>query len=511
LARFLALDWDHNQLHVVLANVSGSTVRVLHAAVWPEEMPLSAANAAAVGERLKQRLKDAKIPAAPVLACLGRDRVIVKEVRYPAVPDHEEPGVVRFQVVKELTGSTEDSAIDYMRVSEANGERRAMVLIAKRELVTAYQELCKAAGLKLAAVTPRPFGVATCVARLAGTSMMMPAPEPADGAVGALAVAEGWAEFSVSRGNSLLLARSLTPGPNLAAEVRRSLAVYAGQGADQPVRAIYVAGGSDNAALRERLQNLNGVPAHLLDPFAGSDKTEPQPPEKLGGFAGLVGLLYLRGDKAGLPINLAEPKQPRPPADPNKRKVLIAAAVAAGLLLIVGGWAYSEVNRLDRDVKKQQAANKELDLALANAEEDDKRFQAINSWVEQNVVWLDELYDLTARFPDPDTDRVRLTSLVCNQVERSTNPKDKDKPQYAGYFALEGVCADFPPIDSLIAHFQSDGYRSSPKEMKLVRGGVRIPGYTQTFKISKVDFNKRGPEKYTHHIDEKAPGRERGR
>jgi len=510
LARYLALDWDHNQLHLVVANVSGGTVRVQHAAVWAEEMPLSAANAAVVGERLKERLKEAKIAAAPVLACLGRDRIIVKDIRYPVVPDHEEPGVVRFQVIKELTGATEDSVIDYVRVGESNGERRAIVLIAKRELLTAYQELCKAAGLKLAAVAPRSFGISACVTRLAGSSVLMPAAEPADGAVGALAVSEGWAEFCVTRGGALLLARSLTPGPNLAAEVRRSLAVYAGQASDQPVRAIYVAGGSDNAALRERLQNLNSVPAYLLDPFAGSDKPEPPAPEKLGGFAGLVGLLYLRGDRAGLPINFAEPKQPRPPADPNKRKLVFAAALVATVLLAVGGLAFAEIGRLDKEVKKQVAHNKELDSQLQAAEEDDKRIKAIGAWVDQNVIWLDEIYDLTDRFPDPDVEKVRLESLSANVVERSTNAKDKDKQQHAGYLTLEGVCNDYQPIDTLVARFHRDGYGPSPKEMSEIRGGRGQLTYTQRFKIKKVDIDKRTPKQYTRRIELK-PDADRGR
>ena len=47
---------------------------------------MTAAEAAAVGARLKERLREAKIPIAPVLASLGRDRVIVKDIRYPAVP-----------------------------------------------------------------------------------------------------------------------------------------------------------------------------------------------------------------------------------------------------------------------------------------------------------------------------------------------------------------------------------------------------------------------------------------
>ena len=75
---------------------------------------------------------------------------------------------------------------------------------------------------------------------------------------------------------------------SLAAEVRRTLAVYSGQAAAQPVRAVYVSGGADNAALRERLHNLLDLPIHLLDPFAGTDEPDYPAPEKRGGFVGLV-------------------------------------------------------------------------------------------------------------------------------------------------------------------------------------------------------------------------------
>jgi Tfp pilus assembly PilM family ATPase len=515
LARYLALDWDHNQLYVVLANVAGGSVRVQRAAVWTEEAPLSMANAALVGERLRERLKEAKIPAAPVLAGLGRDRVIVKDIRYPVVPAHEEPAVVRFQAIKELTGAAEDVAIDYMPVGDTGGERRTMVLVAKRELVTAYQELCKSAGLKLAGVTPRPFGLATCIERLAGTTVLTPPPEPKDSAVGVLAVAEGWAEFTVSRGGTLLLARSLTPGPNLAAEVRRSLAVYAGQNATQPVRAVYVSGAADNVALRERLHNLTELPVHLLDPFAGSDLPDTVAPDKRGGYVGLVGLLHLRGDRAGLPVNFAEPKQPKPPADPNKRKLLLGAAVAAALLLAGGALAYFELGRLDREVSAQLAKNNEMSKLLTEQlEEDDKRIKAIGSWVDQNVVWLDELYDLTDRFPDPDTDRVRLTQLSAKVVERSTNPKDKDKqPLFAADMSLKGVCGDdYKPIDGLLSRFTADGYPHSPKHLQPQRVLGRQSGYSQEFTIARLDIKRREPTQYTHHIpDEGEAGKERER
>ena len=95
---------------------------------------------------------------------LGRDRVILKDLRFPAVPAGEEAAVVRFQAVKELTDAAEDVVIDYVGVSPPGAsEQQVLALIARRELIVTYQAMCQAAGLKLAALTPRPFGVAASV------------------------------------------------------------------------------------------------------------------------------------------------------------------------------------------------------------------------------------------------------------------------------------------------------------------------------------------------------------
>jgi Tfp pilus assembly PilM family ATPase len=505
LARYLALDWDHNQIHVVLANVAGGAVRVLRAATWAEEAPMTAADAVAAGERLRERLKEAKIQAAPVLACLGRERVIVKEVRYPAVPPHEEPAVVRFQAVKELTGAADEAVIDYTPIGEtSSGERRAMVLVAKREQVNAYQKLCEAAGLKLAGITPRPFGIATCVERLAGTTVLTPPPEPADAAVAVLAVGEGWAEFCVSRGSSLLLARALAAGPNLAAEVRRSLAVYAGQGGSQPVKAAYVAGGADNASVRERLHNLTELPTHLLDPFAGTDVPDAPAPEKRGGFVGLVGLLHLQGSRGGLPINFAAPKQPRPPEDPNRRKLLLGGLAAVAVMAAVGLLAFLEINKLDRQVKLQLAANAELDKQLKTYEEDDARVKAIGAWSDGDVVWLDELYDLTDRFPDPDKDKVRLEKLTGDVVEKAANAKEKTKDKHVAKMSMEGVSGpEDRPLDHMLDAFRSDKFYAipTPPQRGQAPRDARAAGFTQKFTIQRIDIDARKPEDYKRTVN----------
>src|SRR5690349_13303780 len=96
VSRFLALDWAQNRIRVLSANAGRGKVRVEQIATFEETQPLTPATAEALGQRLREHLKAARIGAAPVLGCLGRDQIILKEVRYPKTSASEEPALVRF-------------------------------------------------------------------------------------------------------------------------------------------------------------------------------------------------------------------------------------------------------------------------------------------------------------------------------------------------------------------------------------------------------------------------------
>jgi hypothetical protein len=504
LARFLALDWDHHELHVVVANVGRGGVRVQRAAVWQEEQSPNPATAEELGRLLRQRLKDAGIAPAPVLVSLGRDRVIVKEVRYPAVPDTDEPAVVRFQAVRELTDVPEEVVIDYTHLggtAAPGSEQRALALIARKELLTTYQTLCKAAGLKLAALAPRPFGTVACLQHVAGKVPVTPPPEPPDATVAVLTVGEHWAEFCISRGEQLVLARSLATGRTLAGEVRRNLTVHAGQSPQQPVRALYVAADADPGILCQRLHELAEIPVYPLDPFGGVERGElPAPPR--GTFVGAVGLLYTWAQHRSLPINFVQPKQPRPPRDPRKKRFLLAAAAAAAILVAAGVYCYGQLATKDRQLDELYVKKKLLDAQLVSIEEDAKRIKALEEWNQNSINWLDELYDLTERFPDPNG--IRLINLTAEPSVGSA----KDK--HVAKVSLKGITTfDNTAMNTLNSHLEVEKHYRFGAMTRSRNTGIDRFRFGQGFGMT-LQLEHRPPSQYVRQMEEPPP-EERGR
>ncbi|MFO0844711.1 MAG: hypothetical protein U0797_20325 [Gemmataceae bacterium] len=517
MARFLALDWDQNQLHVIAADVTKGSVRVRQARVWAESRLPNPALNEDLGKFLKEKLKEANIAPAPVLAVVGRDRLIVKDIRFPAVPDAEEPAVVRFQTVKELTDAAEDVVIDYVVTGQASPtERKAAALIVRRDLVEAYRGLCEAAGLKLAALSPRVMGVAACLRKVMGTTVITPLPTPRDGVIAVVNVGEKFAEFCILKGETFLLTRSVTNGPTLAGEVRRNLAVHAGQQPHLPVVGVYLTG-VGSGELRQRLSDMIEQPVYTFDPFAWAESIDfgDAPAKKAGAaamnvlqetdlprpgagpsvatrgtFAGAMGLLFLKAASAELPANFVSPRQPKPQANPNYR--LVRLAVLAGVALFVGLFGLGMVLR---DSATQELAAVQGDLQTVEKQLNDtranaKRLKEIDEW--DNVVLLDELYDLTARISDVNA--LRITSV-------STEPYRAAKEKAVAKATIKGKLLDKrnprEAFNGLIDQFNTD------------RRHYRVE--SPTVKNDEFSFvvyiERRSPEEYKHVIkaDKLAP------
>jgi len=488
VARYLVLDWDHQQLLIVAATVKGRAVRLEKAAAFETPQSPNPAEAESLGQMLRERLHSAGIAPAPVLISIGRDRVVLKDIRHPAVPPAEEAAVVRFQAIRELNDPADEVAIDYVARAEAGptGERRALAVILRRELLHTYQRLCKGAGLKLAGICPRPFGAASC-ARHAG----------AKDTVAILNVSERWVEFSVARGDQLLLARSVAlPAASddaLLGEIRRNLAVFAGQSPQDPVRALFVADGTTAGNLRIRLQDRLAIPVHVLDPI---DQLAA-PGERRGLFAGAVGLLHALTEGGRLPINFSKVRDAVPAADPNRRKVALVASLAAVVLLAGAALAYSELSKRSTELADLVRTKSLLDQQIVALRDDEKRLKAVGEWVSSEVVWLDELYDLADRVPDVNA--VRVTSVTADPLTRTGSGK------HVARLTIKGVTTDdSKPVNALMDRLVSDGfYRVEPKLMSRNTSTDRR-NFSQQF-TAKLDVEPRPPARYLRRLPPAPP------
>jgi hypothetical protein len=408
VSRILGIDWDHGVLRLVEATAQGGKVSAPRAFSWTEQVAPNPAQAEEAGRRLRERLKEAGIAQAPVVACIGRDRVIMRDIRYPDVPAAEVPAIIRFQAAKELTFPVDETVIDYsfINVPLPSGEKRALAVILRKELLAAYETMCKAAGLRLEGLTVRPFAL------LANWQTHAAAGGAGAGEFQALLVGN---ELCVARGSELLFARSVsgTSGDGngdrttaIVAELRRSLAAYAGQFPRSPVATLFV---GDPALLAETA----GLAAKLRVPVRGY---EPAGAASLNGqadeaadFASALGLVEAVGGRRPLGVDFVHPKQP-PATGPNKKRrmAVIAAAAAVPVLGVVIAYSVAVASR-NADIQELSDRKAELQKQINAYADVDKRYEAIGGWADGEMVIADELYDLFAVFPD--VPGLRITSV----------------------------------------------------------------------------------------------------
>lgn len=431
MSKYIAIDLTPNGIYVVAGSARAGHAKIEQALSWTEAdgeapPPLTVDTAKGIGETLRDKLKASGILNAPVLVSVGRGRVILKELRYPAVPDTEEPAIVKFQAIKELSDAADDMVLDYAPFSNgaADGERRSMAVVIRKELFSAIQQMCAAANLKLAAVTPRPYAIAAGLTR-AFANGAVPPPESRAEAVAALLLGPTGGEFTVARGGEVIFTRDVpgpvaTSEPMLLGEVRRNLTMYAGTAPGHPVQGLYVAEASGGWA--GRLRAALGLSVHAYDPLNGSVPEVAEPIR--GRFAGAAGLLAAKA--AGpFPINFAAPRQPVVTKDPKRKQLLVAALAVMLFLLCLGAYGYLALSSADDRLATLQAEKSDLENRVKLLEPDAKRLDAANKWKARGVNWLDELFDNTDRFREAAEKLRPSDKFYATSFEGHATPPDQ--------------------------------------------------------------------------------------
>ena len=349
------------------------------------------------------------------------------------MPLHEEPAIVRFQAVKEFSDS-EDAVIDYQATDAEPGERKASAVALKKSQLAAYQALARAAGLKLGGVAPRALGALASLQRLAN-----PAPEPGS-AVAVLNVGGQGGEFAVARGLQLSFTRggrrdrisvrhrSLSRGASQSRGVCRAVAAASAPRALRGRESQRTRRGRSSA----RHAGDSGVPIRsaFRSGCSGGECRPAQLPARSDSFS-------LSAAAANCRSIFSNRASQKPREILNKRMLAWVGGIAAAVMLLLFGAGWMRLSAKDREMKQLIEAKDGLDRDLTALDQDDRRYKAVKDWRDKEVVWLDELYDVTASVQNIDT--MRVTHFSANPTSTSLAGGAAKANKYASRVEVKGV------------------------------------------------------------------------
>jgi hypothetical protein len=401
MTRILAVDWDVSDVRCVLASVTGKDVKVLWATSVPleyltqEDLPPSPD----VSSALRTALADQRIGRLPTVIGLDRASVEMFNFTLPPATDAELALLVQNQILRESPSLAEEDAVDYVPSSvEATEPRPVTVAVLTAERRQAILQICKAAGLKPARLVLRPLAAASYFVRTNAP------PELCCLLVNVLAEEADLTVLWQGRAAILRTVRLPRGVPaavvvqRLMAEINRTL-VLAQQGpCGRPPERIYLFGGpGEYQALVDQIEADLPAPLTVLDPLVGLDTAGLEVPEHAGRFAALLGMAQDQADGAHA-LDFLHPK--RPPRPANRRRALLAAAAAVGLLGAVGGYLYwdtlAALQAANRQLSQQR---KELDETVKISRPRTQFYEAVGDWKDAEIVWLDELRELSLQLP----------------------------------------------------------------------------------------------------------------
>ena len=401
MARVLAIDWDGHEARCLLATASGDKLRVLAAGSvplvdvaegggqsWPD-----------VSGSLRAVLGDWRLGRAATIVAVNRASVELMNFTLPPAKDPELAQLVRLQAIRESQALEEGAVLDFVPMSDDAAEpREVMAAVLPEAHRKGIEQACAEAGLRAASLVLRPLATASLFLRTA-------APQRPCLLVSLVA---DEADLTVISGGRVVFLRTVrlpeevneyVAAQRLSAEVSRTV-VVAQQGplGGASVEQIYLYGGQDeHQALVEQLQLDLGLTVSAMDPFETVDVSEVELPSGAGRFASLLGMV-LDESRGAHGLDFLHPR--RPPAPPNRRRTLTFAAAAVAAVAFSAGYYYWDL------LAQADAANRNLAQEIKTCEERLKRYSQqkqvadyVRAWKSGEVVWLDELRDLSLRLP----------------------------------------------------------------------------------------------------------------
>ncbi len=485
MSQLLAIDWDRREARYVLASARGGklTIAAARSIVIPELPEEDVTELPDVGELLKGALAEGKLGRVVTLVGVDRASIDLLHLTLPPAEDAELPEMVANQVVRESQVATDEAAVDFVPVSDrADEPRQVTAAVLPEEQLRRIETTCKVAGLKPHRLLLRSYAAASVFLRT------VPAPDETCLLVNAIA---DEVDLTVLvRGKVAFLRTARLPAAageqatrRLLAEINRTLAVaLQSEFGTDPVECVYIFGhGDEHQALLEQIHEQLMLPARVLDPFEAFDLSDVPVPEGPGRFAPLLGMLLDEARGGEHAIDFLHPR--RPAKQVNRRRIgAIAGVVVVAGILAAGYLAWSSAK--EAQAKIEYGLKVELAGLIKEVKQESRLVQAVSGWQSGDVLWLEELRELSLKLPaDKDMMVLRLTMTSARSGS-------------GGQISLQGLVRDQSLVVPLEEAVRSPYHGvSTPAVHRLATG----QDYPWQFNAS-ITVARRDKSRYTRHL-----------
>jgi hypothetical protein len=203
-------------------------------------------------------------------------------------------------------------------------------------------------------------------------------------------------------------------------------------------------------------------------------------------FSGALGMVQAVRAHRRLPVDFLAPKKPRPPVNRKRLYIIAAAAVILALLGGVGAAYGLAISSRNDQIEELAAKNDTLEKEVKAYGDVDKRAEALDAWAAQELVVLDELYELIVQFPDQPGVRITkvswtpATQTAVKPSTESGQSAKKGPPKPIGLLTVEASSESADALERLhraldgLAHWKLDLWEPDTPRANQARATLKV-------------------------------------
>ena len=443
---FLAIELEPHQILVASAKIAKGRCKLDDVFT----VPLTDEDDAQIAEKLKSALAEHGLGRSEVIFVVSRSSVEMREVTVPPAPDAELPDMVRLLARNEFASLNDSWLLDYVPLDTDPSVPRAVLAVGvSPEYNRQIHNLTERAGLKIKHIVLRPIAALDLVQnRLTDNRCRLIANQNGD--LTDLTIVVGSHPIATRSVRSLQNTEPEKRAREAIMKIKQTFASSAQNLGNRQVEEVLIFGEPDqNNEIRSKLEEELGLKVEFVQPFelvpTSSKLKQPEFPSR---YAGLIGSLVHQSLEQPHLLDFLNPRKP-PVKKSNRKRIYLygGMAVAATLVAVVSCWwmlrsQASEIAGLEAKLRTS-VKNNEGDGNRPNVEQIMGEVSKIDEWKQEDINWLEELYEFSGRFLTPDDaivdsfdatltrDEPRITVKVRGartQIEEALNEQLEQRP-----------------------------------------------------------------------------------